>query len=79
MTQGTVPKPSRMYQVERARDLSEVAMKDGLADLDKIDEALMTCDLADEVLEATARVDGVRAITYGYCATASTSWYCLPN
>jgi hypothetical protein len=38
----------------------------------------MTCDLADEVLEAAARVDGVRAITHGYCATASTSWYCLP-
>ena len=63
---------------DRARDLSEVAMKDGLADLAKIDEALMTCDLADEVLEAAARVDGVRAITYGYCATASTSWACLP-
>ena len=63
---------------ERARDLLEVAMKDGVAGLDKIDEALMTCDLADEVLEAAARVDGVRAITYGYCATASTSWACLP-
>jgi dienelactone hydrolase len=53
-------------------------MKDGVADLDKIDELLMSCDLADEALEAVARVDGVRAITYGYCATASTSWYCLP-
>jgi dienelactone hydrolase len=53
-------------------------MTDDVADLDKIDEALMTCDLADEVLEAAARVDGVRAITYGYCATASTSWACLP-
>jgi dienelactone hydrolase len=53
-------------------------MKDGVAGLDKIDEPLMTCDLADEVLEAAARVDGVRAITVGYCATASTSWYCLP-
>jgi hypothetical protein len=52
-------------------------MNDGVADLDKIDESLMTCDLADEALEAAARVDGVRAITY--CATASTSWYCLPN
>jgi hypothetical protein len=38
-------------------------MKDGIADLDKIDEPVMTCDLADEVLEAAARVDGVRAIT----------------
>jgi dienelactone hydrolase len=54
-------------------------MNDGVADLDKIDESLMTCDLADEALEAAARVDGVRAITFGYCATASTSWYCLPN
>jgi dienelactone hydrolase len=53
-------------------------MKDGVADLDKNDELLTSCDLADEALEAAARVDGVRAITYGYCATASTSWYCLP-
>ena len=53
-------------------------MNDGVADLDKIDEPLMTCDLADEVLEAVARVDGVRAVTIGYCATASTAWYCLP-
>jgi len=53
-------------------------MKNSVADLDKIDEALMTCDLADEALEAAARVDGVRAVTIGYCATASTSWYCLP-
>jgi hypothetical protein len=50
-------------------------MKDGVAGLDKIDEPLMTCDLADEVLEAAARVDGLRAVTVGYCATA---WYCLP-
>ena len=34
-------------------------MKDGVADLDKIDDPLMTFDLADEVLEAAARVDGV--------------------
>ncbi len=54
-------------------------MNDGVADLGKIDEPLMICDLADEVLEAAACVDGVRAITIGYCATASTSWYCLPN
>jgi hypothetical protein len=54
-------------------------MKDGVAGLDKIDESVMTHDLADEVLEAAACVDGVRAITIGYCATASTSWYCLPN
>ncbi|HMH16837.1 MAG TPA: hypothetical protein VK572_01700 [Burkholderiales bacterium] len=54
-------------------------MKDGVADIAKIDESLMTYDLADEVLEAAARVDGVRAITVGYCATASTSWYCLPS
>ena len=53
-------------------------MTDGLADLGKIDEALMSCDLADEVLEAAARVDGMRAVTVGYCATASTAWYCLP-
>jgi hypothetical protein len=53
-------------------------MKDGVAGLDKIDELLMTYDLADEVLEAAARVDGLRAVTVGYCATASTAWYCLP-
>ena len=53
-------------------------MNDGVADLDKIDEPLMTCDLADEVLEGVARVDGVRAVTIGYCATASTAWSCLP-
>jgi len=53
-------------------------VKDGVADLDKIDELLMSYDLSDEVLEAVACVDGVRAITFGYCATASTSWYCLP-
>jgi hypothetical protein len=53
-------------------------MKDGVDGLDKFDEALMTCDLADEVLEAAAGVDGLRAVTVGYCATASSSWYCLP-
>ena len=36
-----------------------------LADLDKIDEALMTNDFSDEVLEAVARVDGRPAITIG--------------
>jgi dienelactone hydrolase len=53
-------------------------MKDNIADLGKNDEPLMTYDLSDEALEAAARVDGVRAVTIGYCATASTSWYCLP-
>jgi dienelactone hydrolase len=53
-------------------------MNDGVAGLDRIEEPLMTYDLADEVLEAAARVDGVQAVTIGYCATASTSWYCLP-
>ena len=53
-------------------------MKDDVADLGKIDELLMTYDLSDEVLEAAARVDGGRAITFGYCATASSAWYCLP-
>jgi len=52
-------------------------MTDDNGGLDKIDEALMAYDLSDEVLEAAARVDGAR-ITFGYCATASTSWYCLP-
>jgi dienelactone hydrolase len=47
-------------------------------DLDQIDDPLMTYDLSDEVLEAAARVDGGQAVTFGYCATASTSWYCLP-
>ena len=53
-------------------------MNDDAADLDKIDEALMTNDFSDEVLEAVARVDGRPAITIGYCATASSAWYCLP-
>jgi hypothetical protein len=53
-------------------------MQDDTANLGTIDEALMIFDLSDEVLEAVARVDGVGAITFGYCATASTSRYCLP-
>jgi hypothetical protein len=53
-------------------------MTDYISNLDTIDQALMTCDLSDEVLEAAARVDSVRAVTIGYCATASTAWYCLP-
>jgi hypothetical protein len=53
-------------------------MKDDVADLGKIDELLMTYDLSDEVLEAAARVDGGRAITFGHCATASSAWYDLP-
>jgi hypothetical protein len=57
---------------------SEVAMKNDPADLYQIDEGLMTYDLSDEALEAAARVDGRLAITVGYCATASSAWYCLP-
>jgi hypothetical protein len=53
-------------------------MKNDPANLYHIDEALMTCDLSDESLEALARVDGRLAITVGYCATASSAWYCLP-
>jgi len=53
-------------------------MTDDTGDLDKIDQAFMTYDLCDEALEAAARVDGGRAITVGYCATASSVWYCLP-
>ena len=53
-------------------------MKDDAADLDKIDDALMNYDRSDEALEAAARVDGGRAITFGACATASPSWYCMP-
>ena len=53
-------------------------MKDNTGDLDQIDEALMTYDLSDEALEAAARVDGGRAMTVGYCATAANAWYCLP-
>jgi hypothetical protein len=54
-------------------------MKDDAADLDKIDQALMTTnDFCDEALEAAARVDGGRAMTVGYCATASNAWYCMP-
>lgn len=53
-------------------------MKNNPADLYQIDDALMTYDLSDEALEAAARVDGVQAVTIGYCATAGTAWYCLP-
>jgi hypothetical protein len=54
-------------------------MKDDAADLHKIDQALITTeDFSDEALEAAARVDGGRAITVGYCATASSAWYCMP-
>jgi hypothetical protein len=53
-------------------------MKDDDADLATTDQALMTCDVSDEALEAVARVDGVRAVTVGYCATASNAWYCMP-
>jgi len=58
---------------------SEFAMKDDAADLRKIDQTLMTADdFSDEALEAAARIDGGRAITVGYCATASSAWYCMP-
>jgi hypothetical protein len=53
-------------------------MTNNTGDVDQIDEGFVTYDLSDEVLEAAARVDGLQAITFGYCATASTSWYCLP-
>jgi len=53
-------------------------MTDDTANLDKIDEALMTYDLSDEAVEAAARVDGGQAMTVGYCATAANAWYCLP-
>jgi hypothetical protein len=53
-------------------------MTDDIGDLDKIDDVLMTYGLSDEALEAAARVDGVQAVTIGYCATASSAWYCLP-
>ena len=53
-------------------------MTDDTGGLDKIDEGLMTYDLSDEALEAAARIDGGRAITVGYCATAASAWYCLP-
>jgi len=58
---------------------SEFVMKDDAADLRKIDQTLMTADdFSDEALEAAARIDGGRAITVGYCATASSAWYCMP-
>jgi dienelactone hydrolase len=72
-----MPKPPKMQQI-RGPEASEVAMKNDPADLDRIDEAVMTCDLSDEALEAAARVDGGRAMTVGYCATASNAWYCMP-
>jgi hypothetical protein len=50
-------------------------MKDDTSD---IDEALITHDISDEALEVAARVDGVQAVTIGYCATAASAWYCLP-
>jgi hypothetical protein len=72
-----MPKPSKMHQI-KARESSEVAMKNDPADRDLIDQALMTYDLSDEALEAAARVDGGRAITVGHCATVSNVWYCMP-
>jgi hypothetical protein len=53
-------------------------MKNDPANLYQIDEAIISYDLSDEELEAAARVDGGPAITIGYCATASSAWYCLP-
>jgi dienelactone hydrolase len=53
-------------------------MTDDIGDLNKIDETLMTYDLSDEALEAAARVDGVQAVTIGYCTTAGAAWYCMP-
>jgi len=53
-------------------------MKNDAADLDQIDEVLTTYDLSDEALESAAGVDGGRAITVGYCATAANAWYCMP-
>lgn len=54
-------------------------MNDHAADLDRIDQALMIAnDFSDEALEAAARVDGARAMTVGYCATAANAWYCMP-
>jgi hypothetical protein len=52
-------------------------MTEDIGDLDKIYDAFMTY-VSDETLEAAARLDGVQAITIGYCATAGTAWYCLP-
>jgi hypothetical protein len=52
-------------------------MTEDFGDLDKIDDAFTT-HVSDETLEAAARLDGVQAITVGYCATAGTAWYCLP-
>jgi hypothetical protein len=53
-------------------------MTDDIGDLNKIDKALVTHDFSDEALEAAAGVDGVQAMTIGYCATAGSAWYCLP-
>jgi hypothetical protein len=54
------------------------AMMDDTGDFAKIDEDLVTYDLSDETLEAAAGVDDGRAITFVYCATAASAWYCLP-
>jgi dienelactone hydrolase len=72
-----MPKPSRMHTI-RGTEASEIAMKNDPAGLDQIDQALVTYDLSDEALEAAAGVDGGRAITVGYCATAANAWYCMP-
>jgi hypothetical protein len=54
-------------------------MNDGAADQDTIDQALMTTnDFSDEALETAARIDGGPAMTVGYCASASSAWYCMP-
>jgi hypothetical protein len=72
-----IPEPAKMHKV-RGTEASELAMKNDPADLDQIDEIVTTYDLSDEALEAAAGVDGGRAITVGYCATASNAWYCMP-
>jgi hypothetical protein len=64
-------------RTNRGSNLWSSAMMDDIGDLDKIDDALMTY-VSDEALEAAARVDGIQAVTVGYCTTAGTSWYCLP-
>jgi hypothetical protein len=84
VTLGTAPDARTRWAAafsladHKGSNLWRNAMTNDTGDLDKIDEAFVSYDLSDEVLEAAARVDGGLAITVGYCATASNDWYCLP-
>ena len=50
-------------------------MKNDAADLEKIDEASRPMISPMRHWKLQPVVDGVQAVTIGYCATASNAWY----